>query len=492
MLIMHKSVDYYLCLLFVVLPIRAIVYLSPVMLAALIANQMGLAGESILSSMVALPLIVYLCAECVFTLHYLHKKAKAGALHPNPPTIQAVNANRPHHSVGSAMEFFDKMMTHIDDVPRFVEGHFYGVSYGLLSKLDVAKWSAFVFFTKTYDDTSAAERGEIDAIVAKLHAIAPLQCSVHTQRPSFPFLQPNLDPFEATARPLALYMATIGANYVVSFWLRWHGFQHHHVTGAVGYWHRPPSSLDHSTDLPPLAFVHGVGIGLPTYIPLLHTMFGGTTNRHVFLLDLPFIAMQLRDDSVPDKAHVLDAIADMLTEQNVTAPVHWVGHSFGTIVMSWVCQERPHLVHYLTFVDPVVFACWQHHGIYNLMYKAPSTGLNLLLWYFASQEIGIACSMRRHLTWYETVLFPDHLPRHPHTNHVVASVFLSENDCIIDAPGAHAHLERGVLQDATDALSPRLPIHTTLWRGITHGELILYASAHADVMATVVPTKTVH
>ncbi|ETW02734.1 hypothetical protein H310_05235 [Aphanomyces invadans] len=383
------------------------------------------------------------------------------------------------------MDFFDRMMAHVDDVPTFVQGHFHGVEFARLSRLDIAKWCAFVFYTKSYDDTTAIEKKELDAMVAKLYAQANSPTTKDlSDGATFPFLKPNLDPFEATARPMALYMATIGVNYVVSTWLRWQGFHYYYVTSAIRYWHRPPQS-SHG-EAPPLVFVHGVGIGLSTYVPLLYTLFEHSTDRHVFLMDLPYISMQWSDDEVPDKDQIVSAISVMLAQQQLSGTsVHWVGHSFGTIVMSWVCQERPDLVHYLTFVDPVVFGMWKHDGIYNLMYKPPSTAIDLFLWYFASQEIGIARSLRRHLLWYESALFPANLPRHPHSKHVLASVFLSEKDCIIDAPAAYAHLQRGVhLPGPSHNGTPRVPIHATMWPGFTHGELMMHRSAHADVMST--------
>lgn len=34
---------------------------------------------------------------------------------------------------------------------------------------------------------------------------------------------------------------------------------------------------------------------------------------------------------------------------------HFIGHSFGTIVLAWLVNKRPDLVKHATFLDPVCF-----------------------------------------------------------------------------------------------------------------------------------------
>ncbi|CAK4488252.1 unnamed protein product [Aphanomyces euteiches] len=470
-----KTMDYYLCLFAVVLPLRAIVYMTPVVMAGLIANQLGWMGTP-LSLWLAIPLLAYCVIESTFTLYYLHSKEAAQPLHPNPPQIVTAHAKR-SEPLPSALAFFEKLFAHIDDVPAFLEGHFYGVPFPQLTRVDLSHWCAFAFFSKSLAQASAEEIDEIHVMVTRMYQLANrVEPPVEPSSPPRKYLQSNLEPFQATARPFVIYFATMACNAICSMWLRWFGFQLYQATPEIRYWHRPARS----TETTPLVFLHGVGIGLLTYVPLLWKLFVSETNRQIFLLDMPYIAMQL-SDAVPEKEGTINVITSMLDRHGISTSVHWMGHSFGSIVMSWVCQEKPHLVHYLTFLDPIVFALWLHDGIYNIMYREPSTGFDLILWYFGSQEIGIARTMRRHLCWYESVLFPENLPRHPETKKVLASIFMSEKDCIINAPAVLAHLKRGA-KIADSATS--VPIHTAMWPGITHGEMILYPSTYADVLST--------
>ncbi|KAF0717964.1 Aste57867_1990 [Aphanomyces stellatus] len=472
-----KTIDYYLCLLFVVIPLRALVVLSPIAMAVLAANQLGYAGP-VLHTPLAILLLLYFAAESIFTLYYVYAKEAAQPLHPNPPQIVTAHANR-QEPMESPLAFFDKLFYHIDDIPTFFLGHFYGVPFDQLSCEDVQRWCAFCFFSKSWDQATASDRSEIDIMVARIFEMAKRPMPpLDSTRPAHAYLQPNLEPFQATARPLLLYIATLAGNFLCSMWLMACGFRSYQATKEIRYWHRPAVATE--TD-EPLVFLHGVGIGLLTYAPFFWTLFGKESKRQILLLDMPYVAMQLAD-AVPDKDETLDAIWTMLRHHNIHS-AHWMGHSFGSIVMSWVCQENPTVVSYLTFFDPIVFALWLHDGIYNIMYREPATGFDLVLWYFGSQEIGIARTMRRHLCWYESVLFPENLPRHPETNHVLASIFLSEKDCIVDAPAVYAHLQRGVRSHKAPSATP-LPIQVTLWPSITHGEMVLYPSAHSDVLAT--------
>jgi pimeloyl-ACP methyl ester carboxylesterase len=50
---------------------------------------------------------------------------------------------------------------------------------------------------------------------------------------------------------------------------------------------------------------------------------------------------------------------------------HFVGHSYGTFVVSRFCKRYPSWVHSATFVDPVCFCLYLSHLVATFVYKKP-------------------------------------------------------------------------------------------------------------------------
>jgi hypothetical protein len=50
-------------------------------------------------------------------------------------------------------------------------------------------------------------------------------------------------------------------------------------------------------------------------------------------------------------------------------------------------------------VDPIVFLLCEKDVCYNFVYREPKTWVELVLQYFASREIHIAKTLRRHFKW---------------------------------------------------------------------------------------------
>jgi hypothetical protein len=148
---------------------------------------------------------------------------------------------------------------------------------------------------------------------------------------------------------------------------------------------------------------------------------------------------------------------------------------------SWVSQELPHMVSHVTFIDPIVFYLWKRDVAYNFLYRDPRNGLEVLMWYFASTEVHIVHVMRRHFWWYNNVCFPEHLPRHPVSKQVVATIFLSSHDLIINAQEVYAHLLRATTHENDQVMM----IETIWWDGFTHGEMLLHLHSLLSVTSNV-------
>ena len=54
-------------------------------------------------------------------------------------------------------------------------------------------------------------------------------------------------------------------------------------------------------------------------------------------------------------ARTVDQVEDSASKKTAKKlqGAHFIGHSFGTIVLSWVMNQRPELVSFASFLDPV-------------------------------------------------------------------------------------------------------------------------------------------
>jgi hypothetical protein len=217
----------------------------------------------------------------------------------------------------------------------------------------------------------------------------------------------NLSEVRFQHRPLAIYAGVLGIGMVAGAYMRWLGFRRC-TSGRLSYWYRPavltPAELDACIPRSdPLVLIHGIGIGVFTYLhllrPLCQTLNPGTcVERSIYVLELPYISMRLDADDVPSLMQHVHAIADMLYEhemgereaiaagrirrrdvckgsgvpfdigassrrltldevQQSADPIKAlvVSHSYGTFVSTWLVKYRPDLISSVVLIDPVCF-----------------------------------------------------------------------------------------------------------------------------------------
>ncbi|RHY31602.1 hypothetical protein DYB32_003342 [Aphanomyces invadans] len=313
------------------------------------------------------------------------------------------------------------------------------------------------------------DQHDVDKMVDRLYELTQVPEPRHASTQPTHCIRHTLDPFESVARPWLIYAVTIGMDAVMNVFLRLAGFRRYPLTKGLRYWHRGATTTTPVAE--PLVFVHGIGAGLMLYLPLVWYLVTAHENRPILLVETPCVSMQLVED-VPTKRDTLVGLQVMLAAHGIDK-AHWMGHSLGTAICSWVCLELPHTVSHATFIDPIVFFLWKRDVAYNFLYRRPTTGIQVLLWYFASTEVHIVHVMRRHFWWYNIVCFPEHLPRDPVTSHAAASVFLSSHDLIINANDVHGHLATGG------------DVEVVWWDGFTHGEMLLHPHALTTVTSHV-------
>lgn len=239
----------------------------------------------------------------------------------------------------------------------------------------------------------------------------------------------TMDPIPSEHRPLVYYIVTALAMPIVNNYnLENLGFRRHR-SGTLWYWLRRGRGRSAQ---PPIVFCHGVGVNLLPYVhfisELLRQMPKG---KDIFLVSLPHISMRIKED-VPSSPEMVACLRDMLLSWDYTS-AHFVGHSFGSIVVAWMCRNAQETVAVATFLDPVCFLLIKPDVCYNFMYRQPETATQLLMHYFVARELYIAHSLSRNFFWYQNLLWPEELQ-------VPCMVMLSGEDSIVPAHSVRRYL----------------------------------------------------
>ncbi|CAK0858826.1 unnamed protein product [Prorocentrum cordatum] len=200
----------------------------------------------------------------------------------------------------------------------------------------------------------------------------------------------GMDPISWTHRPFIFYVFTDLSIKAITFLAMRHlGFQHY-CSGSLRYWYKPG-------DGPARVFCHGIGLGVLPYMQLLRGL--SCEPGPLFAIELEAIAMRIQR-AVPSHNEVAANIRDMLHAWGF-ASAHFIGHSFGTVVMAWVTKLYPAIICRASFLDPVVFLLCVPHMVYKFLYKEPREGIEKLMHFFVSSELYMANMMSRHFIWGE-------------------------------------------------------------------------------------------
>jgi len=307
-----------------------------------------------------------------------------------------------------------------------VSAWFKGAPFAELRRGDVADLLACSFYACTPAEVRALGQGEeLDSLVLEM-----LQGTGDTEMPEGTSghspMRVGMDPISWTHRPFIFYVFTDLSIKAITFLAMRHlGFQHY-CSGSLRYWYKPG-------DGPARVFCHGIGLGVLPYMQLLRGL--SCEPGPLFAIELEAIAMRIQR-AVPSHNEVAANIRDMLHAWGF-ASAHFIGHSFGTVVMAWVTKLYPAIICRASFLDPVVFLLCVPHMVYKFLYKEPREGIEKLMHFFVSSELYMANMMSRHFIWHECLLWEEDL-RFPNG----ALVVLSSEDQLVPSHEVRRYMAR--------------------------------------------------
>ena len=143
----------------------------------------------------------------------------------------------------------------------------------------------------------------------------------------------------------------------------------------------------------------------------------------------------------------------------------FVGHSYGTSWLSYVCKYARNIVAALLFLDPICFCLYHPQLTKNFVYHRPDPGS---IAFIVRTDMMVNWTIQRAFPWSWIVLFLDQI-------NVPCTIFIADKDALVPAQKVLVYLKsNGVpLSDAATVESGFFEgdgdIKSCVWRGACHG-----------------------
>jgi len=314
-----------------------------------------------------------------------------------------------------------------------------------------------------------------------------LGLSHHQEEPQR-FARYSSDPLlNISTYPLGLHLSVfVGTEISLRAMLARRGFSRR-VIGPVAYYHHPGSwELNEDDDTQshktPIIFVHGIGIGLIMYMPLIDMLV--KTGRPVFLPEIPYVTAfrpWQSPHSVLQPAVVCSTMSAMLACHGFLNGT-WIGHSYGTSWVSYICKYASHAVASVMFLDPVCFCLHAPRLTKSFVYMRADPGT---ISYFVRTDLIINWTIQRSFPWVWIILFTEQIT-------VPCSIFLSEKDALVPSEMVESYL-RSKDVPVTDASSVEPDhfrseslINCCIFRGDGHGRWTETPEKYMSTLSTAV------
>lgn len=202
------------------------------------------------------------------------------------------------------------------------------------------------------------------------------------------------------------------------------------VSPQLSYFYRPHKSTKHR----PIVLVHGVGIGLAPYIPLLSKV-----PKDIGILAIELLPVSSHvTTSMPPSIDLIDALVKIVAQQNLQDFV-FVGHSYGTFFTSLFLRS-PYLAartHSIVMIDPVALLLHCPHVAYNFTKRKPEEANEWQLYWAVQTDPDIAFTIGRRFCWREHVVWKEDLAGRKTT------VIVGGRDNLVDPEAIASYITRG-------------------------------------------------
>ncbi|KAG0635157.1 hypothetical protein HOY80DRAFT_1025266 [Tuber brumale] len=382
---------------------------------------------------------VYLFAEALFfTAVYIPRKL----------ILQKPAQHPPLSPRSGRQALFKKCIDETPDVDAYLSGWFHGAAVETIKRENVREFFSWAFLNGLRSGGSE-EFAELEEYICLLERRLGRGFEKGYDK-KVKCVRLTVDGVVMEYRSLLWYSIVFIVDLITCIRLRLHSFNHFapgawfriipprpHTTLSslsparhISYWHRPHT---HPTKLP-IVFLHGIGIGLYPYIPLLHDL--ANLDPAVGILVLELMPISFRFSHTPLSRSAFTEEFTIILAQHDIRNFMLISHSYGTVLSTWLLHSE-HLslrISSLVLIDPVTILLHHPSVAYNFVHRAPNTANEWQLQYFASRDPDVAHSLSRHFFWAENILWKEELTGRK------AGVVISGNDLIVDAPECWRYL----------------------------------------------------
>eukprot|EP00584_Thalassiosira_punctigera_P009881 CAMPEP_0172533364 /NCGR_PEP_ID=MMETSP1067-20121228/6095_1 /TAXON_ID=265564 ORGANISM="Thalassiosira punctigera, Strain Tpunct2005C2" /NCGR_SAMPLE_ID=MMETSP1067 /ASSEMBLY_ACC=CAM_ASM_000444 /LENGTH=737 /DNA_ID=CAMNT_0013318001 /DNA_START=524 /DNA_END=2740 /DNA_ORIENTATION=+ len=260
--------------------------------------------------------------------------------------------------------------------------------------------------------------------------------------------------------------------------------------GPVTYYYHPGNSKafeqndseNEEVDPVPVVFCHGIGVGLIFYMTLIDELM--ELGRPLILPEIPYVSgfrpWQSPNCVLPPAA-VTSSLMSILACHGHSRGA-FIGHSYGTTWVSFMCKYASSAVAAVLFLDPVCFCLHCPRLTQKFVYHRADPGSTS---HMIRTDVNINWTIQRGFPWARISLFTEQIPCVP------CGIFLSELDALVPSEKVEKYLRSkgAVVLDAevsgTDHFSSFArashPLNVTIFRNQGHGDWPLELSANRQV-----------
>ncbi|KAI2638450.1 Alpha/Beta hydrolase protein [Xylaria nigripes] len=369
---------------------------------------------------------------------------------------------------------FAQCLDNVPNISIYLRKWFLGADESDIRRENVSEFLSWAFFDRHPGNETAEELEELDEYVVEVerrlgHHLQPGWGKAKS-------LRLTLDKIEVRYRSVGWYFIIGLVDLVTHLQLAYHGFHYYALpmshssviplrpqsflaqnrsVSELSYWYRPHRSKNKI----PLVFLHGIGVGLWTYVSYLSEINSNCSeDDQVGIIALEYLPVSARLTDPPlSQSEFLSQLTAIL-DAHGWSRFAVVGHSYGTVLATHMLKS-PGLnarIESIVLVDPVCILLHLPDVAYNFTRRKPRRANEYLLWYFASMEPGVAHCMGRHFFWKDSIAWKEDLvrisekpfdgtgmngstqPKKPRSRRV--TVCLAEQDLIVNTPAVLQYL----------------------------------------------------
>jgi pimeloyl-ACP methyl ester carboxylesterase len=110
------------------------------------------------------------------------------------------------------------------------------------------------------------------------------------------------------------------------------------------------------------------------------------------------------EEGVLGPRETTEGLVNVFKKHNLP-PAVFIGHSYGTIMQTWVVKAAPKLVHSMIMIDPVCIELQEADIVVRFFHRLPANLSHLLIYVVGTTDLGIARTISRHFWWFENTFF---------------------------------------------------------------------------------------